>query len=90
MITSKHLAYDRAPLIEALNEYDRTAPERQKLWDTIESNQDVMHAEKSDQEALERVQEAFWQVTRDRNSRESCACVSIEFARKIAAIGKEG
>ncbi len=89
MITSKPLAYDPAPLIEALNEYDRTAQERQKLWDNLESNQDVMDAEKAELEALERVQEAFWQVTRDRNSRESCSRIRIEHARKIAAIGKE-
>lgn len=84
----KGLAYDPAPLVEAIKEYDRTAPERQKLWDNAESNQDVQDAEKADQEALGRVQEAFWQVTQDRNSRESCSRVGIDFMRKIA-LGKE-
>lgn len=85
----KLLAYDPAPLIEAIEEYDRTAPEREKLWATVNSNEDVFAAEKADQEALEKVQEALWQVTQDRNSRDSCSRIDIDRARKIAAICKE-
>lgn len=85
----KGLVYNPAPLIEAIKEYDRTAPERQKLWDNIESNQDVRDAEKADLEALERVQAAFWKVTRDRNSLESCLRIDIDFARQIANLGRQ-
>lgn len=86
----KPLAYDTAPLIEAIEEYDRTAPDRQKRWAEVNSNEDVFAAEKADQDALEKVQEALWKVTQDRNSREACSRLDIDFARKIAALGKEG
>lgn len=74
------------PLVDALSEYDRTRPEREKLWDDVESNEDVAIAEKADKDALVKVQEAFYQVTKNRNSREHCARVDIDFARQVAAI----
>lgn len=80
------LMYSTKPLVAALEEFDRTAPERAALWDKIETNEDVVVAEKADQDALIKVQQAFWEVTKDRNSRENCACVDISFARKIAAL----
>lgn len=89
-IKIKPFAFDLAPLVEAINEYDRTAPDREKLWDNVDSNEDVFAAEKADQEALVKVQKAFWEVTQDRNSLESCGRISIDFARKIAALGQEG
>lgn len=85
----KPLAYDVAPLIEAVKEFDRTKPERDKRWDSVESNEDVFAAEKADMEALERVQEAFWQVTQDRNSRESCKRINIDDARRTIACFNE-
>lgn len=83
---TKPLAYDVAPLVAAIKEYDETASARKKLWDSIGTNEDVAAAEKADQKALEKVQEAFWQVTQDRNSRENCKRIDIEFARKIAGL----
>lgn len=84
------LKYDTQPLVAALAEYDRTAPERKVAWDAAESNADVAIAEKADKDAAEKVQEAFYQVTKDRNSRKNCKCVDITFARKIAKLRQEG
>lgn len=80
----KPLVYSTEPLKAALVEYNRTAPERQQLWDTVESNGAVEAAERADKAALTRVQDAFYEVTKDRNSREHCRCVDIGFMRKIA------
>lgn len=79
------LAFSTAPLVEALAEYDRTAPARKEMWDSVESNQDVHAAEKADIDALVKVQDAFYEVTKDRNSRASCAQVGLDFMRRIAA-----
>lgn len=80
------LKYDTQPLVAALAEYDRTAPERNAAWDAVKNNADVAAAEKADEGALEAVQEAFYQVTKDRNSREGCLRVDIAFARNIAKL----
>lgn len=80
------LKYDIQPLVAALVEYDRTAPEREAIWNDVENDTDVSVAEKADSDALEKVQEAFYQVTKDRNSRDSCRCVDIAYARKTAGL----
>ena len=79
------LAYSAQPLKDALSEYDRSIPERQRLWDIAESNADVASAEEADLAALNKVRAAFYEVTQDRNSRESCQRVDLEFMRQIAA-----
>ena len=79
------LAYSAQPLKDALSEYDRTTPDRQRLWDTAESNADVAAAEATDLAALNKVQAAFYEVTQDRNSRRSCQRVGVDFMRRIAA-----
>lgn len=72
------------PLKAALLEYDRTAPERQQLWDQATCEADVAPAQAADRAALAKVQEAFYQVTKDRNCRANCYLVDIKFLRKVA------
>lgn len=79
------LAYSAQPLKDALAEYDRTTLERERLWDTAESNAAVAAAEEADLVALNKVRAAFYEVTQDRNSRESCQRVDLGFMRQIAA-----
>lgn len=81
----KGLAHSTQGLKDALAEYDRTAAERQRLWDSIACNADVTAAEAADRDALAKVQDAFYEVTRDRNSRDNCRRVDIDFMRRIAA-----
>ena len=76
-------AYSAEPLKAALAEYDRTAPEREKLWESIKNNDDVHRAEQADQQALLMVQEAFYQLTKDRNSLKNCRLVSIKYIREV-------
>lgn len=79
------LAYSIQPLIEALAEYDRTAKERNALWENASCNLDVFAAEDADREALTKVQDAFYEVTKDRNSRGDCRRIDIQAMRKLAA-----
>lgn len=82
---SQHgLRYSTAPLKAALAEYDRTKPDRDALFEQIDSNEDVEAWEAEELAALRKVQEAFYEVTRDRNSRETCMCVGLGFMRSLA------
>ena len=79
------LAYSTQPLIDALAEYDRTAPEREAIWASVGSNAEVFAAEKADADALAKVCDAFYEVTKDRNHREDCHRVPLDFMRRFAA-----
>lgn len=81
----KPLAYSTAPLKAALAEYDQEAPARQRLWDTVASNADVDAAEAAEAAALAKVCDAFYEVTKDRNSRDSCQQLPLDFMRRLAA-----
>jgi hypothetical protein len=81
----KPLAYPVEPLIEALAVFDQTAAQRAHQFDSVESDADVEAAQKADKDALSLVQDAFYLVTKDRNSRQSCNEASIEFIRRIAS-----
>lgn len=79
------LVHSTQALKDALAEYDRTAPARERLWVTIEKNEDVARAEAADLAALTLVRDAFYQATQDRNNRENCSRVDLDFMRQIAA-----
>lgn len=74
------------PLRDALVEYDRTQPARDKLWDDIVNEYEYQVAQDANGEALRKVREAFYEVTKDRNSYDSCMKVDIKFARQIAEL----
>ena len=78
------LAYSVKPLIDAIAEYDRTAPERNAMWESASCNLDVFSAEDADRAALTKVQEAFYEVTKDRNSQEDCRRIDIDAMRRLA------
>lgn len=73
------------PLINALLEFDRTAPERKALWDKIASSEDFVIAQKADADALIKVQDAFYEVTKQRNSLADCRLATVEFMRHLAS-----
>lgn len=70
---------------KALIEFDAGAAERQRLWDSIESNQDVEAAVAADNAAKNKVREAFYEDTKDINSKENCMCVEVDFMRRLAS-----
>lgn len=78
------LAYSAQPLIDAIAEYDRTAPERNAKWDNASCTLDIFAAEDADRDALIKVQEAFYEVTKDRNRREDCHRIDIDAMRRLA------
>ena len=79
------LVFGAQPLRDALAEYDRTAPARRALWGEAGSNEGVSVAERAELRALNAVCEAYYQVTRDRHTREECWHTPLMFIRKIAA-----
>ncbi len=78
------LAYSAQSLIDAIAEYDRTAAERNAKWDNASCTLDIFAAEDADRDALTKVQEAFYEVTKDRNRREDCRRIDIDAMRRLA------
>lgn len=78
------LKHSVAPLVAAIAEYDRGAAGRAALWQQVETAADVAAAEDAEESALRPVRDAFYEATRDRNSRASCERLDIWFMRKIA------
>lgn len=77
-------------LVAALTEYDRTAPARQVKWDAVQTNEDVNACLAMDKEADDKVREAFYQDTKDRNSKDRAYLVSpnelwLRDAAKVSA-----
>lgn len=69
---------------QAIAEYDRTAQERQQVWDSIQTSEDVDIAERIDEAALRAVQDAFYEDTKDINTLSHCRRVDIGFMRRLA------
>ena len=80
------LAFPVAPLVAAIAEFDAGKPARDAAWARIDSPADLAACEAEETLALQKVQAAFWEVTKDRNSKDGCSQVSIEFCRKIASL----
>lgn len=80
------LAFPVAPLVAAIAEFDAGKPARDNAWEQIYSPADLAACEAADKAELQKVQQAFWELTQDRNSRDNCALVSIDFCRKTAAM----
>lgn len=51
--------------------------DRSRAWDRVECNDDVWAAERADNEALAKVQEAFFEDTKPINSLDHCRLIHI-------------
>ncbi len=69
----------------ALEVYDAGIPIRDAAWNKVESDADVFAAGKADQDALALVQSAFYEDTKDINSRANCSHIHITDARRMIA-----
>ncbi len=78
------LAFDIRPFKAAVAHYEQTMPDRRRMWDAIECNADVARAEEADRAALAIVQEAFYELTKDRNLREDCMRIRFDYLKKVA------
>lgn len=70
----------------AIKEYDLDTPRLRKLWDSVESNEDVYAAEKEEESALRKVRLAFFEDTKEINSWGSCSRVDIDFMRRMSKL----
>lgn len=77
---------ERQALRDAVAEFDRTQPERERAWNQVACSNDIHFALRADDKALSAVQDAFYNLTRHINSRSNCELVGIDFMRRIAAL----
>lgn len=71
-------------LVAALQDYDATAAERQRLWDAILTDDDLEKAQAADRAALRKVQMAFFSEPDQPNCVDNCLLVDIENLRRFA------
>lgn len=75
---------------KALEEYDAGRAERDRLWQEAMSNQDMIHYGRVELAAAEKVQEAFYQDTKEFNSRDRCSLVDPDSAFLRELVRKYG
>lgn len=72
----------------ALVEHDRTAPERDKVCDDIETVADLTEWQAAELDALRKVQDAFHADTYEFNLLESCRLLTVHEIRRITRFKK--
>lgn len=70
---------------KALELYAESRPARAKLWDEALDTQGVRKAEHADSKALTELQNAFYEDTKDVNTRSHCACVPASDIERLVA-----
>lgn len=70
--------------IVAVDEYERTLPRREEMFNKIANMNDFYAWERAEKEALERVQRAFHKDTSGYNSLDNCLRCGIDYMRRIA------
>lgn len=83
-ITAQPKGVSTQVLRDAIIEYDRTEAARMKLFEDIVNDKEFAEWEAVERAALEKVQQAFWEVTKRFNGRSACAMVNIEFMRRMS------
>ena len=69
----------------AMDRYDAGEAERDAMIRAAKSHEDVHAWRKAEAEALESVQQAFFEDTSDRNSRDHCRFADIKWIRGLLA-----
>ena len=70
---------------QALANYRAAGSERDRLWDTVESDADVERADQRDKADADKVREAFYLDTQDINSRDNCMRMHVGDIRRMIA-----
>ena len=65
----------------ALKEYGATQPKRDRLVENVKTDIDVEHWEQEEEDALNKVRQAFYEDTKDRNSLDNCMLLSLKILR---------
>ena len=82
---------DLSNTVRALEGYDATAEGRDLMLEAARSKADVMNWELAERTALQTVQLAFWEDTKDWNNLDNCQCIGIETLRgMVASLHQEG
>ncbi len=76
---------DFSNTIAALAEFDRTGVDRDRMVDTAETNRDIYAWIAAVDAAVELVQRAFQEDTKDLNNWSHCKHVTIKDARRIVS-----
>lgn len=67
----------------AIDEYDKTASIREALFEAVRTNDDVIEWVQAEKEAVDKVRRAFYEDTKDRNSKSACMIVDIHTMRQL-------
>ncbi len=68
----------------ALAQFDLGKDARAAAWLSITTEEGVYDAQRADEEALRKVQDAFYLDTQDINTQDNCRQVDIAFMRRMA------
>lgn len=68
---------------KALKRYDAAKVDRDRTFDQADTDEKVADAIKADLDAEHRVQDAFWEDTKDINSQDHCRVAAISFLRAL-------
>lgn len=71
--------------IKALKEFDDKKPIRDSLWDHASSDDDIVSAIHVENVDVDKVRESFYLDTQDRNSKDRCMLVDINWIRKVVS-----
>lgn len=71
--------------VRALAWYDSTQPARDAKGESVETDRDVELWMAEERLALNTVRNAFFEDTKDRNSRSGCDVVSLSFIRELVS-----
>jgi hypothetical protein len=66
---------------KALEEYDASQMHRDSLLENIETDEDVKKWNQVEKESLDRVRVAFYEDTKDRNSKSNCMLLDLPTLR---------
>jgi len=85
----KPIVFHISTLEEALSGYDRDVSISNQQFKDIKTQEDFLKWDSDHLTILSKVQEAYWFVTQDRNSRDHCRLVSINDARALVKYVRE-
>ena len=71
---------DKQPVIDALEEYVKTSPQRTAMINAACNDADIIKWKEAEAIALGKVQQAYYEVTKAINSRQKCNLISLSDA----------
>lgn len=81
--------YSPSKFLKAMKSYEALRPAIDVMWMEAESIEQIEAAERLTNSAIDACRVAYHEMTKDRNSLESCMRIDIDFLRKMAVLAVE-